>query len=209
MVFNWSFYCNSMKIDPGEFNLAFEGNVKRRFQNAPSIKIRRVDSGYKSDCTINWPYQGIEYKCNFYVNGEKRLNFFIELEFERRDGLREKLEEALSGSKMEKLGFLNRPHREYFNAEKKEFHKHHVLEEQKELQGLVIDNEKISEGSIFKEYVDTLENNDLIRKEKDYYFISCRIKRIPNNLNVLINSIFGSIISPIYDTITNFSKEQI
>lgn len=197
-----------MKIDPHKYTSAFEKNIRKRFENASSVKIRKIERGYNSDYAVDWPYLGVEYKVNFYVNGEKRLNFFIELEFERKNGLREKLEDVISGSKIEKSSFLNKPEREYFDSEEKEFHKHHLLEEQKKLQGVPIGGEKIRGYSIFKEYVDMLEGKKLIRKGKDYYFISCRIKRIPENPNVLVNALFGGIIAPIYSVIMHSFRDH-
>jgi hypothetical protein len=195
-----------MQIDPNKYTSVFEENVRKRFQNIHSVKVRGLKEGFNSDCAVDWPYLGVDYKCNFYVNGEKRLNLFIELEFERELGLRERLEDAISGSKIEKSGMLNRPHREYFDSEKREFHQHHVLEEQKKLSGLSIEERMIGESSIFKKYVDLLFEKGLIRKEKDYYFISCRIKKIPEDPNTLVDNIFGNIIAPIYNTIIHSPK---
>lgn len=190
-----------MKIDPHKYTAAFEEDVKKRFKNFHSVKVRRVKEGYGSDYAVDWPYLGIDYKVNFYVNGQKRLNFFIELEFEREEGLRKKLEDAISGSKIEKLGLLNRPQREYFDSEKKEFYKHHILEKQRKGEGINKEGE-----SDFKTYVDMLEENNLIRKGKDYYFLFCRVKRVPKNPKVLIENIFGNIIAPIYNKIMHSSN---
>ncbi len=187
-----------MAIDADLYTATFEENVKKRFQNIRSVKVRRLDAGFNSDFAVDWPYLGVDYKCNFYLNGEKRLNFFLELEFKRERGLRERLENAISGSKIEKLGMLNRPNREYFDSETGELHLHHVLEEQS----------GVERGHVFKEYVNSLRNKGLIRKGNDYYFISCRIKKIPENPHALVDNIFGNIIAPVYNAIMGSSKSN-
>lgn len=189
-----------MLIDVGGYTRAFEENVRERFKNVSSVKVQSVKGGYKSPSAVDWPYSGVDFRGNFYVNGEQRLNFFIELEFNQTPGLRQRLEHALSGDKIEDSGMLNRPHREYFDSETGELHPHHISEEQSRVRGAPAG---VTGSSFFREYVDSLAGKRAVKKGRDRYFISCRIKRVPKNPRDLVDNIFGNVIGPIFKAITS------
>lgn len=94
---------------------------------------------------------------------------------------------------------LNRPHREYLDSKTGELHLHHILEEQSQVQGTPAG---VTGPSFFREYVDSLTGERAVKKGRDRYFISCRVKRVPKDPNQLVDNIFGFVISPIFKAIT-------
>jgi len=172
-----------MKIDPKKYNSILEDNLNKRFSQISAVRVRKINKGYNLDDARNWRYLKVEHISNFYLNGEKRLNFFIGLEFPRENGLRNKIEKnKKSGNLIDKLKLLSRPHREYMNGEEKQLEK----------------------NSPFKKYINELAVQGEINPDKDYYFISCRIKKIPKNPNKLINNIWGNLIAPSAGSIMGF-----
>jgi hypothetical protein len=159
-----------MKADEKKYNSLFMGYIKDRFQNISSVNVREISQGYSSDKAIDWVYLGIENKSNFYINGNDHLNFFFELEFSRKENLKEKIDKySKSGNEIDEAShFLARPHREYMRGNTKELPK----------------------NSAFWNYSKDIK----INSDKDYYFISCKIKRIPDNPKELFDNIWGYLI---------------
>lgn len=185
MVFKGGFFSGKMKIDDGEYTSLLKEYIDKRFSNV-RIHLRGIKDGYKSNTAIDWRYLGVENKANFYLNGEKRLNFFFELEFLKDPGLRDIIRKnSRSGSEIDKSKILSRPRREYIDGDTKQLENLFADEE----------NRKIKlESSSFREYIESLIKDGKITPDRDYYFISCRIKKIPKNPKDLFNAIWGYLI---------------
>ena len=163
-----------MKTDGKKYESILKECIRDRFKNVSSVEVREIKEGYNSDTAIDWTYLGVENKSNFYLNGNKNLNIFFELEFLREEGLRERIaQSSKTGGEIDKASrFLARPHREYMDGRKKQLEK----------------------NSPFQEYVGDPKKIKVDSK-KDYYFVCCRIKRIPANPRKLIDTIWGYLMS--------------